>query len=65
MFSKKFVCYGKIYDLLLNLQKDLKSNSAPKNITERIAFEILHGKASLYGAIKFAQKNNISILHIN
>lgn len=60
----RIVCYGKIYDLLMNLQKDLKSNSAPKNITERIAFEILHGKASLYGAIKFAQKNNISNLDI-
>lgn len=56
----RIVCYGKIYDLLLDLGNDLKSNNASKNITTQNALEILHGKASLYGAIKFAQKNSVS-----
>jgi hypothetical protein len=56
----RIICYGKIFDLLVELDSELKSNNSSQKIVERIGSEVLHGKASLYGAIKFAQKNNIS-----
>lgn len=55
----RIICYGKILDLLVDLRGKLNNDFKDKNINNQIEAELIHAKASLFGAIKFAQKNNI------
>tara|TARA_Y100000768_G_scaffold237165_1_gene179423 strand:+ start:231 stop:1553 length:1323 start_codon:yes stop_codon:yes gene_type:complete len=56
----RIICYGKIYDLLKDLKNKIENNYHDLNMNEKYRLELIHAKASLFGAIKFAQKNNIS-----
>ena len=56
----RIICYGKIYDLLKDLKNKLKDNYQAQDLNEQFRLEVIHAKASLFGAIKFAQKSNVS-----
>jgi len=58
----RIICYGKIYEMLKELKINVQSkNSNDQNLINKLENEILHAKASLYGAIKFALMNKINI----
>tara|TARA_B100001059_G_scaffold171704_1_gene171820 strand:- start:1863 stop:2780 length:918 start_codon:yes stop_codon:yes gene_type:complete len=58
----RIICYGKIYEMLEELTINVQNkNSDDLNLINQLENEILHAKASLYGAIKFALMNKINI----
>ena len=58
----RIICYGKIYEMLEKLKINVQNkNSNDLNLINQLENEILHAKASLYGAIKFALMNKINI----
>ncbi len=56
----RIICYGKILDLLEELKIKIEKKYDEKKLNSRLKLEVLHAKASVYGAIKFAQQNNIT-----
>ncbi len=57
-------CFGFLFDKISELYTQLSNNSEHKDIVEIITKELYNAKASLYGAIKFAFINKISIKEI-
>tara|TARA_B100001741_G_scaffold306630_1_gene300364 strand:+ start:7654 stop:8595 length:942 start_codon:yes stop_codon:yes gene_type:complete len=67
----RIICYGKIYEMLEELIINVKKGGSQEfmnnsvnvnpNLVNQLENEILHAKASLYGAIKFALMNKINI----
>ena len=57
-------CFGFLYDKIGDLHSKLASNSKYKDIIEIASKELFNAKASLYGAIKFAVINKVSIKEI-
>ncbi len=57
-------CFGFLFDKISELYTQLSNNSEHKDIVEIITKELYNAKASLYGAVKFAFINKISIKEI-
>lgn len=56
----RIICYGKIYEMIKELKKNIASNYSNDNsLIDRLQKETFHAEASLYGAIKFAVLNKI------
>ena len=57
-------CFGFLYDKISDLYSKLSTNSKHIDIIEIITKELFNAKASLYGAVKFAVLNKVSIREI-
>ena len=57
-------CFGFLFDKISDLHSKLSKNSEHKDIIEILTKELYNAKASLYGAVKFAFINKISIKEI-
>jgi tetratricopeptide (TPR) repeat protein len=57
-------CFGFLFDKISDLHSKLSKNSEHKDIIEIITKELYNAKASLYGAVKFAFINKVSIKEI-
>ena len=57
-------CFGFLFDKISDLHSKLSKNSEHKDIIEILTKELYNAKASLYGAVKFAFINKVSIKEI-